>query len=169
MIISSKVTFTECYNSRFLPDVFLPFLYPDRVVVVIMHSDIIAETLPLSQSEEVKVTEKVELLLGEKGIVLWWRGRPRKCDGVLNEMLVLKTSIRFGRISFAEGDVVEMKEGYKPPEHLVSDFLEKYGRVPRAELEIYYEESSGGVRTVVKELESAMSRALSDYRLAMKM
>ena len=134
-----------------------------------MHSDIIAETLPLSQSEEVKVTEKVELLLGEKGIVLWWRGRPRKCDGVLNEMLVLKTSIRFGRISFAERDVVEMKEGYKPPEHLVSDFLEKYGRVPRAELEIYYEESSGGVRAVVKELESAMFRALSDYRLAMKM
>lgn len=84
-------------------------------------------------------------------------------------MLVLKTSIRFGRISFAERDVVEMKEGYKPPEHLVSDFLEKYGRVPRAELEIYYEESSGGVRAVVKELESAMFRALSDYRLAMKM
>lgn len=138
----------------------------DRVVVVIMHSDIIAETLPLSQSEEVQVTEKVELLLGEKGIVLWWRGRPRKCDGVLNEMLVLKTSIRFGRISFAEGDVVEMKEGYKPPEHLVSDFLEKYSHVPRAEVEIYCEESSGGVRIVVKE--SAMSRALSDYRLAMK-
>ena len=79
MIISSKVTFIECYNSRFLSEVFLPFLYPDRVVVVIMHSDIIAETLPLSQSEEVKVTEKVEMLLGEKGIVLWWRGHPRSC------------------------------------------------------------------------------------------
>ena len=66
MIISCKVTFIECYNSRFLSDVFLPFLYPDRVVVVIMHSDIIAKTLPLSQSEEVQVT----------GVAAW---RERHC------------------------------------------------------------------------------------------
>ncbi|XP_058952417.2 uncharacterized protein [Pocillopora verrucosa] len=53
----------------------------DKVVVVIMYSEITAETLPLPQSEEVQVTEKVELLLGEKGIVLWWRGRPRQTTG----------------------------------------------------------------------------------------
>ena len=81
MIISCKVTFIECYNSRSLFDVFLPSLYPDKVVVVVLYSDITAETLPLSQSEEVQVTEKVELLLGEKGIVLWWRRRPRQTTG----------------------------------------------------------------------------------------
>ena len=81
MIISCKVTFIECYSSRSLFDVFLPSLYPDKVVVVVMYSDITAETLPLSQSEEVQITEKLELLLGEKGIVLWWRGRPRQTTG----------------------------------------------------------------------------------------
>ena len=81
MIISCKVTFIECYNSRSLFDVFLPSLYPDKVVVVVMYSEITAETLPLPQSEEVQVTEKVELLLGEKGIVLWLRRRPRQTTG----------------------------------------------------------------------------------------
>ena len=81
MIVFCKVTFIECYNSRSLFDVFLSSLYPDKVVVVVMYSDITAETLPLSQSEEVQVTGKVELQLGEKGIVLWWRGRPRQTTG----------------------------------------------------------------------------------------
>lgn len=52
----------------------------DRVVVVVMYSDRTKETLPLSQSEEVQITEKVELFIGEKGIVLWWRGKPRKSE-----------------------------------------------------------------------------------------
>lgn len=121
--------FIECYNSRFFFDVFLLFLYLDRVVVVIMYLDIIVEMLLLLQSEEVKVIEKVELLFGEKGIVFWWRGCFCKCDGVFNEMLVLKMFICFGRILFVEGDVVEMKEGYKLLEYLVFDFFEKYGCV----------------------------------------
>ena len=58
MTISCKVTFIECYNSRSLFDVFLPSLYPDKVVVVVMYSDITAETLPPSQSEEVQGTER---------------------------------------------------------------------------------------------------------------
>lgn len=131
----------------------------------------------LPQSEEKQITEKVELLLGEKGVVLWCRGKILEQSGPCaieaampcpetsapNEKLMLKTSIRSGRISYEEHDVVERKEGWKPPADLVSDLLKKYKSVSWAELEIYYEESSGDIRAVVKE--SAMSRVLSGYKL----
>lgn len=128
----------------------------DRVVVVVMYSDRTEVTLPLSQSEEVQVTEKVELLIGEKGLVLWWRGKPRKGEsspqaGTPNKTLMLKTSIRNGLISFEERDVMERREGYTPPDALVSDLGRKYSNVPKASLEIYCEESSGSVHAVVKE------------------
>ena len=73
--------------------------------------------------------------------------------------LMLKTSMRFGVISYKDYDVIEREEGWSPPSDLVSDLRQKYKDVPRAELEIYSE--SGGLLAVVRD--SALSRMMTGY------
>ena len=133
--------------------------------------------LALLQSEEIDITNKVELILKKKGVILWWRGKSQEnesssSDAAVAEFqyvsfpamepsedqqsdspkkeLMLKTAIRYGVISYKESDVVERKECWKPPPELESDLLEKWKNVPKAELEIHFEKDSGHLRVVVK-------------------
>lgn len=135
-----------------------------------------------------EITEKVELILQEKGLVLWCRGRSRESEtctvdaaiqdwqyvafptveekedpgtDTSKKTLMLKTAIRYGDISYKAIDEVERKEGWNPPRHLVSDLKHKWKNVPRAELEIYSERESGNLRAVVKD--SSLSRMMTGY------
>ncbi|KAL9963902.1 hypothetical protein ACROYT_G027457 [Oculina patagonica] len=160
----------------------------EKKVVVVICKDRNAKELVLSQSEEMEITDKVELILQEKGVVLWCRGRSRESEsrtvGAANldwqyvefpnmeqkedpqtdtskETLMLKTAIRFGDISYKASDVVERKRGWNPPHELVSDLKHKWKNVPRAELEIYSERESGNLRAVVRD--SLVSRMMTGY------
>lgn len=150
----------------------------EKKVIVIICSDRNLKDLALSQSEEIDITNKVELILKEKGVILWWRGRIRESESrtssaaipewqyvsfpsmepkedrqseTAKKTLMLKTTIRYGVISYKESDVVERKEGWKPPPHLESDLLQKWKYVSKAELEIHSEKDSGHLRVVVKD------------------
>lgn len=143
----------------------------------------------LSQSEEMKITDKVELILQDKGIVLWCRGRARNSESctdgagiqdwqyvsfpileqkedpetdISKKALMLKTSIRYGVISYKESDVVERKDDWNPPPQLVSDLRHKWKHAPRADLEIYSGKEPGELRVVVKD--SPVSRIMTGYR-----
>ena len=133
--------------------------------------------LELSQSEEIDITNKVELIVKKKGVILWWRGKSRENESSTSDAamakwqyvsfpamepsedqqsntpkkaLMLKTAIRYGVISYKESDVVERKERWKPPPLLESGLLEKWKNVPKAELEIHFEKDSGHLQVVVK-------------------
>ena len=149
----------------------------EKRVIVIICPDRNEKELALSQSEEINITNKVELILKEKGVILWLRGKSREAksstsDAALAEFqyvsfpamdpsedqqsdtpeksLMLKTVIRYGVISDQQGDVVERKARWKPPPQLESGLLQKWKNVPKAELEIYLEKDSGHLCVVVK-------------------
>ena len=134
--------------------------------------------LALSQSEEIDITNKVELILKRKGLVLWWRGKIRENESSISDAatpewqyvsfpamdpnedrqrdtskkaLMLATTIRYGVISYKESDVVGRKEGWKPTPRLESDLLQKWKNVPKAKLEIYSEQDSGHLHVVVRD------------------
>ena len=134
--------------------------------------------LALSQTEETDITNKVDLILKEKGVILWWRGKSRENESTTSDAatsecryvsfpamdpnedqqndtskkaLLLKTAIRYGVISYQESDVVIRKEGWKPPPQLESDLLQKWKNVPKAELEIHSEKDSENLGVVVKD------------------
>ena len=156
---------------------FYAFLRLEKRVIVIICSDRKEKELALSQSEEIDITNKVELILKEKGIILWWRGKSWENESSTSDAamakfqyvsfpamdpsedqqsdtpeksLMLKTAIRYGVISYQEGDVVERKAYWKPPPQLESGILQKWTNVPKAELEIHLEKDSGHLRVVVK-------------------
>ena len=136
------------------------------------------EELALSQSEEIDITNKVELILKGKGVILWSRGKLRESESSTSDAatpewqyvsfpamdpnedrqsdtpkkaLMLKTAIRHGVISYKESDVAERKEGWKPPPQLESELLQKWKNVPKAKLEIYSEKDSGQLLVVVRD------------------
>ena len=149
----------------------------EKTVIVIICSDRNVKELALLQSEEIDITNKVELILKKKGVILWWRGKRRENESSTSDAavaecqyvsfpamepsedqlsdtpkkeLMLKTAIRHGVISYKESDVVERKECWKPPPQLESGLLEKWKNVHKAELEIHFEKDSGHLQVVVK-------------------
>ena len=151
----------------------------EKRVIVIVCPDRNEKELALSQSEEIYTTNKVESILKEKGIILWCRGKSREnesstSDAAMAEFqyvsfpsmdpsedqqsdtpeksLMLKTAIRYGVISYQEGDVMERKACWKPPPQLESGLLQKWKNVPKAELEIHLEKDSAHLRGVVEVL-----------------
>ena len=76
---------------------------------------------------------------------------PNRQSDTPKKALMLKTAIRYGVISYEEKDVVERKEGWKPPPELESRLFEKWKNVPRAGLEIHSEKDSVHLRVVVKD------------------
>ena len=131
-----------------------------------------------------EITDKVESILLEKGVVLWCRGRIQESESciasaaqiqdwqhvafptvdddphtdTLNKTLMLKTSIRYGVISYKQSDVIERKKSWNPPSELVSDLLHKWKDVPIAGLEIFSDKKSGVLRAVVRD--SSISRMM---------
>ena len=90
----------------------------------------------LSQSEEIDITNKVELILKEKGVILWWRGKIQENESSTSDaavpasfwipamnpkedghsdtpkkVLMLKTAIRYGVISYGEKRCCGKKRG----------------------------------------------------------
>lgn len=147
-------------------------------MIVVICSDRNVKESALSQIEENDITNKVELILKEKSVILWWRGKVCEKESSASDpvdpewqyvsypaidpnedresdtpkkALMLKTAIRYGVISYKESDVFERKEGWKPPPQLESDLLQKWKNVPKAELEIHSEKDSGHLRVVVKD------------------
>lgn len=154
------------------------FLRLEKRAIVIICSDRNLKELALSQSEEIDITNKVESILKEKGVILWWRGKIRENESSASDAatpewqyvsfpamdpnedqqsdtpkkaLMLKTVIRYGAISCKESDVVERKEGWEPPSQLASDLLQKWKDVPRAKLEIHSEKDPGHLHVVVRD------------------
>lgn len=155
-------------------------------MIVVICSDRNVKESALSQIEENDITNKVDSILMEKGVILWWRGNVcekessasdaanPKCQYVsfpaidpnedhlsdtAKKALVLKTVIHYGVISYKESDLVERKEGWKPPPQLESDLLQKWKNVPKAELEIHSEKASGHLRVVVKDSLAPLMRS----------
>lgn len=145
--------------------------------------------LALTQSEEIQITEKIELILEEKGVILWWRGRmqePAPCDVIGAAALPVrqqggqptmewielkedaqtdipkKTLLLKTSIRYgviSEYDVKAKKEGWVPPPQLVSVLLNKWKNVARAELEIYSENELGDLHAVVKETPASLLKS----------
>ena len=63
--------------------------------------------------------------------------------------MLLKTRLRYGKISSEENDVVEWEQGWQPSEMVVLDLEEKWKLVPDAEVQ-FTADGDGLVNCVIK-------------------
>ena len=136
----------------------------------------------ISQREEEGITARIEELLGEKGLIVWWnrstktkrsflrRSRPLPAPAGSIEMptkgelstinpkeftLVLKTRLRRGRISYDESDV--RLEGWTACQNMEENLLREWQSTNIAELLVFRENKTGRERTlVIKDFETRM-------------
>ena len=62
---------------------------------------------------------------------------------------MLKTHLRYGKISSEENDVVEWEQGWQPPEIVVLNLEEKWKLVPDAEVQ-FIADGDGLLNCVIK-------------------
>ena len=136
----------------------------------------------ISQREEEGITARIEELLGEKGLIVWWnrstktkrfflrRSRPLPAPAGSIEIptkgelwtinrkeftLVLKTRLRRGRISYDESDV--RLEGWTACQNMEENLLRNWQSTNIAELSVFRNNKTGQERTlVIKDFETRM-------------
>ena len=77
-------------------------------------------------------------------------------------VLLLKTRLRRGRISYEAEDVEHMLEGWMAPEKMVQDLLVKWRSTVDAGLKVYRENQAGNLRVVVTDDKGNQMSRLGD-------
>ena len=85
-----------------------------------------------------------------EGAAKWSAAELRNISTGLSTLL-LKTRLRYGRISYDDKDVVERLQGWIPPKKIADDLREKWYSTTNAELLIYQENETSKYRVVVND------------------
>ena len=133
----------------------------------------------MTQNEEDSLTNQISLLLGAKGVVLWWKGNNTAPHQTQNPKppkqpkqsfvrsqsvpdhgagkrsmaltLLLKTRLHRGEISYQKEDVEQRHEGWTAPEYIASDLMKKCHSTVDGDLQIYQENGTKNYHVVVND------------------
>ncbi len=153
-----------------------------KVVIIIC-----CDKSKVSQNGEAAITDRINLLLGDKGVILWWKGNryslletknPKRAsqfnrsislpdEGAAKRstmgfferpispeasLILLKTRLRHGTISYLDEDVEKRLEGWMAPKQMEDDLMKQWRSTADAELLIYQENGTErNLVTIVKE------------------
>lgn len=100
---------------------------------------ILCDSEKVTRPEEQDITDIIEQLLGEKGVIF--------CLKTPRGELVLHTRLHYGKISYKEQDVRHRNKEWEATDYLKQDLQAKWESVADAELKIY--QNAKGAQTVV--------------------
>ena len=101
---------------------------------------ILCDSEKVSREKEQNITDIIGQLLSQKGVIL--------CLKTPRGELVLRTRLRYGKISYEIQAVLHRKKEWEAADHLTQGLHAKWKSTASAQLEIY-QNAEGEVRTVV--------------------